>query len=90
MGAFGGIVAAPALNDDLGLGEAPAQDGQIGHHVDDVGLLEPPIGSDHKALASKLVDEVEHAELSSVMGPSFDKIVGPDMVRALWHRAAGQ
>src|SRR5690606_37554789 len=31
----------------------------------------------------ELVDDVEHAELASIVGPALDKVIRPDMVRVL-------
>ena len=60
------------------------QDEKIGQDVDDVGRSEPPVDPDCQALPAELVDEIEHAELPSIVGPCFDEVVGPDMVRTLW------
>ena len=60
-----------------------AQDEEIGQHVDDVRRSEPPVDPDCQALPGELVDEIEHAELPSIMGPALDEVVGPDVVRTL-------
>ena len=61
-----------------------AQDEEIGQDVDDVGRSEPPVDPDCQSLPAELVDEIEHAELPTIVGPGFDEVVGPDMVRTLW------
>ena len=37
-----------------------------------------------QAFPGELIDQVEHAELSPVMGPALDEVVRPDMVGPLW------
>src|SRR5204863_8175239 len=36
-----------------------------------------------QALVGELVDNVEHAELTSIMGALLDEVIGPDVVAAL-------
>ena len=38
---------------------------------------------DRQAFAGELVDDVEHAELPSVVGAVLDEVVGPDVVAVL-------
>ena len=59
------------------------QDELVRQHVDDVGRSQPPVDPDRQALPRELVDQVEHSEPPSVMGPAFDEVVRPDMVRTL-------
>ena len=35
---------------------------------------------DRQAFPGELIDDVEHAELASIVGPALDKVVRPDMV----------
>ena len=60
-----------------------AQDEQVGQGIDHIDGLQFAINPDRQAFVSKLVDDVEHAELLSLMGSVLDKVVGPDMVWAL-------
>ena len=60
-----------------------AQDEQVRQDVDDVDRLEPAGDPDRQALVGELVDDVEHAELPSVVGAVLDEVVGPDVIAAL-------
>lgn len=60
-----------------------AQDKEVREHVYDVDCLEPAINPDGQALPGKLVDHVEHAELSAIVGSVLDEVVGPNMVGML-------
>jgi hypothetical protein len=60
-----------------------SKDEQIGEHIADVDRLEPATNPDGQALPGKLVDQVEHAELSAVMGSVLDEVIRPDMVGVL-------
>jgi hypothetical protein len=60
-----------------------AQDEQVGQGIDHIDGLQFAINPDRQAFVSELVDDVEHAELLSLMGSVLDKVVGPDMVWAL-------
>ena len=51
--------------------------------VDDVDRFEPAGDPDGEALMGELVDDVEHAELASVMSALLDKVVRPDVVGPL-------
>ena len=57
---------------------------QVRQDVDDIRRVELAGDADRQAFPGELVDDVEHAELPSVVRPALDEIVGPDMVRALW------
>ena len=59
-----------------------AHDEQVGEHVDDVDRFEPAGYPNGQALMGELVDNIEHAELASVMGTLLNKVVGPDVVGA--------
>jgi len=60
-----------------------AQDEQIREQIDDVDRLEPARYPNGQALVGERVDDVEQAELASIMGAFLDKVVGPDVVGAL-------
>jgi len=62
------------------LGHAP-QDEQVRQDIDHIDGLELAVNPDRQTFMGKLVDDVEHAKLLSLMGSVFDKIVGPNMVR---------
>ena len=64
-----------------------AQDEQVREHVDDVDRLEPSAHADRQAFVRELVDHVEHAILSPIMGAVLDEIVRPDMVGPLGAQA---
>ncbi len=57
-----------------------AKDEKIGQGIDDVDGTELAFNPDHERLLGKLVDDVECAEYSAVVGPVLDEIIGPDMV----------
>ena len=59
------------------------QDEQARQGVDDVGRVELATDPDRQALPGELVDDVEHAELSAIVGPALDEVIGPDMVGVL-------
>lgn len=67
------------LSDLMNLGGS-AQDEQIRQSIDDVGGIELALDADHERLLRELVDDVERAEYSAVVGPVLDEIIGPDMV----------
>jgi len=60
------------------------QDEQIGQDVYDVGRSELPVDPDRQTLPAELVDEIEHAELPSIVGSAFNEVVRPNVVRTLW------
>lgn len=60
-----------------------AQDEQVSEHVDDVNCLEPAADPDGQTFPGKLVDDVEHAELSAIVGSILNKVIGPNMVGVL-------
>src|SRR5437763_12562737 len=60
----------------------PAQDEQVRQYVDDVERFEPAGYPNGQALVGKLVDEVEHAELASIMSALLEEVVRPNMVGA--------
>jgi hypothetical protein len=64
-----------------------AQDEQVREHVDDVDRLQPSVDADRQAFVGELVDDVEHAIFSPIMGAVLDKVVGPDMVGPLGAKA---
>src|SRR5262249_61953062 len=57
-----------------------AQDEQVREHIDDVDRLPSTRHPDGQALMGELVDDVEPAELASIVSTVLDKIVGPDVV----------
>lgn len=59
------------------------KDELVGQHVNDIRRPKLPVDPDRQALPGELIDQVEHAELPSVVGPALDKVVGPDVVRTL-------
>src|SRR5690606_6590066 len=60
-----------------------AQDKQVRQGVDDISRVELAIDADRQALPGELVDDVAHPELPAIMGPAFDKVIGPAMVGML-------
>ena len=60
-----------------------AQDEQVGQGIDHIDGLQFAINPDRQAFVSELVDDVEHAELASIMGALLEEVVGPDVVAAL-------
>ena len=56
------------------------QDEQVRERIDDIDGFEPAVHPDGQALVGELVDDVEHAELASIVGAVLDEVVGPDMV----------
>ena len=60
-----------------------AQDEQIGNNVDHVDGLQLPAHPDGDAFPCELIDHVEHAEFSSIVGSILDEVVGPDMIGML-------
>lgn len=63
------------------------QDEQVREHVDDIDRPQLSVDADRQAFMRELVDDVEHAILSPVMGAVLDKVVGPDMVGPLGAKA---
>jgi hypothetical protein len=61
----------------------PAQDEEVGQDVDYVDRLELAIDADRQAFVSKLVDDVEHAVLPSLVGAVLNEVVGPDVIGML-------
>src|SRR5262249_36879264 len=55
-------------------------DEQVREHIDDVDRLQSTRHPDGQALTGELVDDVEPAELASIVSTVLDKIVGPDVV----------
>jgi hypothetical protein len=64
-----------------------AQDEQVREHVDDIDRLQPSVDADRQAFMRELVDDVEHAILSPVMGAVLDKVVGPHVIGPLGTQA---
>src|SRR5215210_631587 len=60
-----------------------AHDEQVREHVDDVDRLQLASDADRQALVRELVDDVEHPDLPSVMGPILDEVVRPDVIAVL-------
>ena len=58
-----------------------AQDEQVRKHIDHIDGFQLSVHSDRQALMCELVDQVQHAVLSPVMGAILHKIVAPDVVR---------
>lgn len=56
------------------------QDEEVRQDVDDIGRVELATDADRKALPGELVDDVEHAELSAIVGPALYEVIGPDMI----------
>lgn len=56
----------------------------LGKHVDDLVAVDPAAHIDRQALPRVLVDQVQKAHNSSVMGESAHEIVCPDVMRPLW------
>ena len=65
------------------VGRHAAQDEQVGQGVDDAGRVQLSIDPDRQAFPGELVDDVEHAEFSSVMSSGLDEVVGPHVVGIL-------
>ena len=61
-----------------------AQNEQVRQNVDDVDRVQLPIDPDRQAFAGEFVDDIQHAELPSVMCPALDKVVRPDVIGILW------
>ena len=78
MRADGVIVPPPAFDDHSCLLEA-VEDLPVDH----VCRPQPSTDSDRQALARELVDHIEPAELSPLMGAVLDEVVGPHVVRML-------
>jgi len=57
-----------------------AQDEEIGQHVDDIGGLQLAVHPDCQGLMGELIDDIEHAVFSRIVGAVLHEIVGPDMV----------
>lgn len=66
------------LSDLMNLGAAKGE--KVNQSVDDVSEIELAFGPDHDCLLGKLVDGVQCAEYSAVVGPVLSEIIGPDMV----------
>ena len=45
-----------------------------------MGGVELALDPDGQGFAGELVDDAQHPELSSFMGPPFDEVIGPDVV----------
>ena len=60
-----------------------AQEEQIGQHIDHIHGLEPSLDADRNALVGELVDDVERAVVSPIVGSVLDKVIRQDMVRIL-------
>ena len=58
-----------------------AQDEQVRERVDDVHRVQLPVHPHRQAFPGELVDDVEQAELASVVSALLDEVMGPDMVR---------
>ena len=60
------------------------QDEQVRQRVDDIPGIELAINFDHQRLSGKLVDDVECAVDTPLMGAALHEVIRPHMVRALW------
>ncbi len=69
------------------IGRRAAQDHLIGQGLKHVGGVELPFHSDGQRLMRELVDQTQHPELLSIMGPILDEVVGPDVVGPLGAQA---
>ena len=58
-------------------------DEQVREHINDVDRIELPLHSDNEALPTVLVQDIQHPEGATVVGPMMHKVVGPNMVRTL-------
>jgi hypothetical protein len=59
------------------------QDEDIGQHVDHIDGLELAGASDRQAFMGKLIDDIEHSVLPSIVGAILDEVVRPDVVAML-------
>ena len=46
-------------------------------------MVQLSLGSDRQAFACVVIDNCQHPEGPSILGPMHDKVVGPDMIAAL-------
>ena len=60
-----------------------AQDEEVRQNVDHIDGFQPAIDADCQALMRELVDHVEHAVLSPIMGSILHEVVRPDVIAAL-------
>ena len=60
-----------------------AQTEQVREYVDHVEGLQLAGYTDRQALASELIDHVQHPVLATVMRTVLDKVIRPDVVRPL-------
>ena len=93
LGADRGNPLAQSQGDELRavvrphIGRPPAQDHHVGQGLQYVGGVELALDPDGQGLVGELVDQAQHPELPSVMGPVLDEVIGPDMVGALGAQA---
>jgi hypothetical protein len=59
-----------------------SQDEQIRQRVDDVDRVEPSGYPNGQAFVGELVDDVEQADLASVMGALLEKVIEPALAKA--------
>ena len=52
-----------------------AQDDEVGQSIDDIDGLEFSIDADRQTFMGKLVDDIEHAILPSLVGAVLDKVI---------------
>src|SRR5262247_1691147 len=89
LGADSGDPSLDSLGDELRSVVGPdvtgnaAQDEQIGENVDDIDCFELAGDTDRQAFVGKLVNDIEHPVLASIVGAVLDKVVGPDMIAVL-------
>ena len=56
------------------------KDEEIGQDVDHIRGFELPVEPDRQALQRELVDHVQHAILSAIMGAVLEEVIGPDVI----------
>ena len=65
----------------------PAQNEEIGQHIDHVDGLQLARHPDRQALMRELVQDVKHAILPSIMRAVLDEVVGPHVIAMLGPQA---
>lgn len=54
------------------------------HHIDGVEL---PVNTDSQSLPCELINDIQRAVNTPVVGPVMDEVIGPDMIGTLWPEA---
>ena len=52
-----------------------AQDEQVRQHIDNARAVETPINTDRQTLTRKLIDNIEHADLATIMRAILHEVV---------------